>query len=305
MKNKLLICLFLILTLTLYAFIKRNPELIVPENLTKTIKKNPQVALVLGGGGSKGFAHVGAIEVLEEHNIPIDLIVGSSAGSAVGALYADNKNIEETKQILLKAKSNELLDYSFIGSFRMFHSLSSPIKGQAYENFIFDNMRAQYFSELKIPLVAVTVDAKTGEIFIIKDGPIAPAIRASSAVPLAISPVNLYGRTLIDGGVVEPVPVPTAKLFKPELIIAISINNAPPKDMPSNSIDLGYRASWLSYYTLSQTQAESADINIHPDLSGFGMFEDHRKEELYNLGRQAALDALPQIKKKLKKLRTN
>jgi NTE family protein len=306
MKNKLLIGLFLILTLTQCTSVKRRPELIVPQTLTETIEiKNPKVALVLGGGGSKGFAHVGAIEVLEENNIPIDFIVGSSAGSAVGALYADNKNIEETKQILLKAKSNELLEFSLIESFMVFHQLSSPIKGQAYENFIFDNMRAKYFSDLKTPLVVVTVDAKTGEKFIIKDGPIAPAVRASSAIPLFMSPVSLYGRILMDGGVIEPVPVTTAESFNPKLIIAININNPPPKDMPSNSVDLGYRAFWLSYYTLSQTQAESADINIHPNLSDFGMFEDHRKEELYKLGRQAALDALPQIKEKLKRLKIN
>ena len=303
MKNRLAIYLLLILTLTQCSSVKRRPELIIPQELTETIKiKDHQVALVLGGGGSKGFAHIGAIEVLEENNIPIDFIVGSSAGSAVGALYADNKNIEETKQILLKAKSDEILDFSLMGSLKMFNSLSSPIKGQAYENFIFDNMRSKYFLELKVPLVVVTVNVKTGEKFVIKDGPIAPAVRASSAVPLIISPVSIYGKTLMDGGVIEPVPVKTARSFNPKLIIAININNSPPKDMPSNSIALGYRAFWLSYYALSQAQANLADINIHPDLSGFGMFEDHRKEELYELGRQAALRALPHIKEKLKQL---
>ncbi|MCT4635444.1 MAG: patatin-like phospholipase family protein [Rickettsiales bacterium] len=267
--------------------------------------KNPKIALVLGGGGSKGFAHIGVIEVLEENNIPIEFIIGSSAGSTVGAFYADNKNIEQTKQILLKAKKSDLLDHSYIDYIKMFYSLSTPIKGQAYENFIFDNMRAKYFSDLKVPLAVVTTDIKTGEKFVIKDGPIAPAIRASSAIPLVIEPVKLYGKTLVDGGVIEPVPVPTAKSFHSQLIIAINISNSPPNDPPYNSIELGYRASWLSYYTLAKTQAELAHINIHPNLSGFGILEDHRKEELYQLGRQAALDALPQIKDKVKNLKAN
>lgn len=285
---------------------KPRPGLIIPEDMPPSAKiENVKVALVLGGGGSKGIAHVGVIDVLKENNIPIDLIVGSSAGSAVGAIYADNKNVNKTREILFQAESKELLDFSFMELMKTFYTPTAPVLGQAYENFIFDNLSAKQFHELKIPLVVVTVDSQTGEKVIISSGPIAPAVRASSAVPPVIAPVSLYHKRLFDGGVVEPVPVITAKKYSPELIIAVDITGFPEKIEPQNSMELAYKAFSISYYELSRLQASLADINIHPDLSGYGMFEDHRKEELYELGKKAALAKLPKIKKKLREINYN
>ena len=305
--NKKFSAIYIILVLFITAScttVKPRPGLVIPADIPPSAKiENVNVALVLGGGGSRGIAHVGVIEVLQENSIPIDLIVGSSAGSAVGAIYADNKDISKTKSILFGAKRNELLDFSFLELTRMFHSPTTPVVGQAYENFIFDNLKARQFSELKIPLAVVTVDSQTGEKFIITSGPIAPAVRASSAIPPVIAPVNLYHKSLFDGGVIEPVPVKTAKQYNPKIIIAVDISNLPEKSKPKNILDLTYKALWLSYYELSRMQSSMADVDIHPDLSGFGTFEDHRKEELYQHGRQAALKALPEIKAKLKKMK--
>jgi NTE family protein len=305
MKNKhLKHIIYIIITLFLTQCSHHNPtikkDLSQAEAQTKL--KQVDVALVLGGGGSRGFSHVGAVEVLEENNIPINLIVGSSAGSAVGAIYADNQDIKKTKSILFKATKKDLLDFSFADTLKMFSSLNSPVRGEAYENFISQNLNAKNFSDLKVPLVVVTVDSETGKKFIINNGPIARAVRASSAIPPVIAPINIYNRLLFDGGIIEPVPVATAKLYNPKLIIAIDINNLPPKTKATNMLELTYRALWLSYYELSRMQARLADIDIHPDLSDHGTFEDHKKEELYQLGRQAALRAIPRIKKKLKKL---
>jgi len=294
--------LIIILLLTQCAA-KPRPGLVTPEDMPPSTKiEKVRVALVLGGGGAKGFAHLGAIEVLEENNIPIDLIVGSSAGSAVGAIYADSKDIAKTKNILFKAKNSELLDFSLYEFMQIFDKPTAPITGQAYENFIFDNMEAKNFTELKIPLVVVTADTKTGQKFVINSGPIAPAVRASSAIPPIIAPVNIYHRTLFDGGVIEPVPVKTAKEYNPKLIIAIDISSPPHKKAPNNIVDLTYKAIWISYYELARMQSGLADINIHPNLEGYEMFDDHKKEELYQLGRKAALEALPAIKQKIRKI---
>lgn len=305
--NQKLSAIYIILILFLTTncvTVKPRAGLVIPADMPPTAKiENVNVALVLGGGGSRGIAHVGVIEVLQENSIPIDLIVGSSAGSAVGAIYADNKDISKTKSILFSAKRNELLDFSFLELTRMFHNPTTPVVGQAYENFIFDNLKARQFSELKIPLAVVTVDSQTGEKFIITSGPIAPAVRASSAIPPVIAPVSLYHKSLFDGGVIEPVPVKTAKKYNPKIIIAVDISNLPEKNKPQNILDLTYKALWFSYYELSRMQSSMADVDIHPDLSGFGTFEDHRKEELYQHGRQAALKALPEIKAKLKKMK--
>jgi NTE family protein len=301
-KSPFIYILLVLFVSTGCATIKPRPGLVIPEDMPESAKiENVRVALVLGGGGSRGIAHVGVIEVLQENSIPIDLIVGSSAGSAVGAIYADNKDVTKTKNILFNANRDELLDLSFIELTRMFNNPTTPVVGQAYENFIFDSLSARKFSELKIPLAIVTVDSQTGEKFVITSGPIAPAVRASSAIPPIIAPVKLYHKTLFDGGVLEPVPVATARQYNPKLIIAVDISNLPEKTKPKNVLDLTYKAMWLSYYELSRMQSNIADIDIHPDLTGFGTFEDHRKEELYQLGREAALKALPEIKSKLKK----
>jgi NTE family protein len=276
---------------------------IITEYIPPPIIKKVDVALVLGGGGSKGIAHIGAIEVLIENNIPINLIVGSSAGSAVGALFSDSKDIAKTKEILFKAKAKKLLDFSLSGMAQIFTKPTTLFKGNAYEKFIFENMQSKNFSDLKIPLAVVTTDAKTGEKFVISSGPIAPAVRASSALPPVISPVEIYNRILFDGGIVEPVPVETAMQYNPKFIIAIDINDIPENKLPSNLFSLTYKAFWISYYKLAKMQIALADVVIQPDLSGHGLFDDHRKDELYQLGRKAALKSLPLIKRKLKKLK--
>ncbi len=269
---------------------------------TKKIE-NINVALALGCGGSRGMAHVGVIEVLKENNIPIDLIVGVSSGSAVGALYADSRDIDKIKALLLNIKSKELLDFSLKNFFNMLIKPVTPYTGQAYEDFLFKNMESKEFSELKIPLVVVTTDINTGKKLIIDQGSIAPAVRASSAIPPVLSPVKLFNKTLIDGGILEPVPVLTAKLYDPKLVIAVDINSGPPSKVIKNIWDLTYKAYWFSYYELSRIQAKMADIDIHADYSDYGFFEDDHREELYQIGKEAALKMLPYIKQKLEQLK--
>ena len=137
-KSPFIYILLVLFVSTGCATIKPRPGLVIPEDMPESAKiENVRVALVLGGGGSRGIAHVGVIEVLQENSIPIDLIVGSSAGSAVGAIYADNKDVTKTKNILFNANRDELLDFSFIELTRMFNNPTTPVVGQAYENFIF------------------------------------------------------------------------------------------------------------------------------------------------------------------------
>jgi len=264
--------------------------------------KHVDVALVLGGGGSKAIAHVGALSVLTDNLIPIDMIVGTSAGSAIGAMYADNPNPELIRQKMIKLNKWEILDPSFVDSAQMLTALKGPIRGELFEKYLYENIEAKLIEQLKIPLVIVTVDILNNEVYLIRSGPIAPAIHASSAIPPIFTPVNLYGRTLVDGGVLHPVPVKIAKQFNPKLIIAIDIGTKAPKEPLRNMIDLTYRSIWLYYYELSRMQSALADIDIHPILDGHGTFEDHKKEDLYNEGKKAALAALPKIRHKLREL---
>ncbi|MBA8666548.1 patatin-like phospholipase family protein [Holosporaceae bacterium 'Namur'] len=265
--------------------------------------KNVNVALVLGGGGSKGIAHLGVLKVFEENNIPIDLIVGCSVGSAVGALYADNPNAEEIKNKLINIKREELLDPSIGDSLQMLVTLKGPIRGYYYQKFLAKNLNTKNIESLKIPFVAVTTDIGTNNLFAIRTGPIVPAVHASSAIPPLFTPVRIYGRTLVDGGVKAPVPVKVAKQYGSKIIIAVDISAPPPKDELGNMLDLTYRAFWIFYYELSRLQAKKADIEIHPNMDGYGTFDDGSKnEELYQAGMDAANKSICDIKRKLEEL---
>ncbi|MBS0285859.1 MAG: patatin-like phospholipase family protein [Proteobacteria bacterium] len=257
--------------------------------------QNVNVALVLGGGGARALAQAGVMDVLEENNIPIDLIVGSSAGSIIGALYADNPSSHNLRRKVLPLRKWDLLDVDWSAGVRMFWNITGPVQGTALREFIDNNIKAKSFSELKIPLVVVTTDVNKGETFAIQSGPLGPALHASSAIPMLFAPVELYGRLLVDGGVSSPVPVEIAKQYSPKITIAVDIGTTPNNGDVSSVAHLGYRSLHISYYQLSYWQTKQADIVIHPEIDKYSMFTDNNNEEMYRAGREAALKALPDI----------
>lgn len=266
------------------------------------IHEQINVALVLGGGGAKGLAHVGVLEILEEEGIPIDLIVGTSSGAAVGAIYASYVNAQKVKETLLALGKWDFLDLSITSICRMAIEASGPISGYNFEKFFIDNLPQKQIEELPIPFASVAVDIETSIPYVIKSGPIAPAVHASAAIPPFFAPVRLYGHILVDGGVALPVPVVVAKDYNPKIIIAVDISAPPTTGSVNGSVALTYRSLEISYYMLSRMQARSADIDIHPNLEGFGLFDDDRNEEIYLRGIEAARIAIPAIKQKLNDL---
>ena len=274
-----------------------------PLPLTKPdspVFKDVNVVLVLGGGGAKGIAHVGVIDVLEKNNIPIDLIVGTSAGSVVGAFYASSKDVNFTRKKLINVSKWDVLDISIIGALSAPFSLEGPVTGYKLEKFLYENLPSEDFKDLKIPLVVVSADVKSNEPYILDSGAIPPAVVSSSSIPALFSVAKLYGHNLTDGGAIYPVPVEIAKKYNPKIIIAVNICSPPTLGMPKNAADLSYRSYWMSYYKLCQMQSSQADISIEPDLYGFGIFDDSKNNELYQKGKEAGLAAIPKIKAKLK-----
>jgi NTE family protein len=264
------------------------------------IKKDINVALVLGGGGARGMAHIGVLEVLEKHNIPIDLIVGTSAGSVVGAVYADNPNAANLKTKMLKVKKGDLLDFSLVSLIHSTYTLKGSVNGRSTTKFINDNVHARVFQDLKIPLIAVATDIRTGDTIGIRSGPIAPAILASCALPGLFTPVTIYDMTLVDGGVSAPLPVQIAKQYRPKIIIAVDIS-APVNNEPlNNAFDVLYKTLNITYFHLSKTLAGQADILIRPNVMNIGMFDDDRNYESYEAGKKAAEAQIANIKAKLK-----
>lgn len=271
------------------------PNIDIPkvEPTYKIPNKKVGVALVLGAGGVRALTHLGVLEVLEEEGVPVDLIVGSSGGSIVGALYADNPYAHAIKHKLIKLRKKDLLDPTIA---------ALPIglvQGHALENYLLGELKAKNFEDLEIPLVVVATNVDNNHIVMLRSGPIVPAVHASSALPPVFLPVRLYNQTLVDGGVIAPVPVQVARIYKPKLLIAVDISTPPPRDEMSNGLELLNRSLHIAFYELSRLQSSKADIFLHPNLAGYGTFDDQNNVELYEKGRSTAKAAMGKIKKAL------
>ena len=257
--------------------------------------ENIEVALVLGGGGAKAIAQLGAIEVLARNGIPIDLVVGTSAGSLIGAMYADNPDYKAIHKKIISLTKWDLVDLTFPAPFK------SIGKGYYLQKFIYDNLCSKNIEDLQIPFIAVATSLNNNKTYLLKAGPIAPAVYASSAIPMTFAPIKLYDHTLIDGGVSDPVPVSVARKYKPKMVIAIDISSPPDESLPNSALAITYKALCISYYELARIQSKTADIDIHPDLAKYGMFDDNHKEEMYQLGKKAATAKLKDILAFMKK----
>lgn len=267
------------------------PKINVPDTPPAPIKlkKQPQVALVLGSGGARGYAHLGVLKVLHDAGVPIDMVVGASAGSIIGAFYADSLSPVKVKNIMYHASFWDFAEVSNTPS------LKGVVEGYHVQKFLMRNMHAKTFSQLKIPLIVATTDLKSGNVFSISSGPIPPAIEASGAIPGLVQPAHLYGHILVDGGMADPVPVDLAKKYKPKVIIAVNIAQELPKQMPITAYDVYNRSYMISWEKLSEKSANEANIVIRPQVGTVGTFDLDQKQAMYKAGEKAAKKALPKI----------
>jgi NTE family protein len=178
------------------------------------------VALVLGSGASRGWAHIGAIEALAEEGIPIDYICGCSVGAYVGALHASG-SLPSLKEFVLRMDGKKIFSY-----FDVVFPRSGLLDGTTRLAELFSmHTDVEDFSELKIPVMMVATDLSSGEKVVLKSGSILPALRASMSVPGLFAPARSKGRLLIDGGVVDPIPVGVARATEADVVIAIDLNS--------------------------------------------------------------------------------
>ncbi len=258
-----------------------------------TAQKPVKLALVLGGGGAKGLALLGAIQELEAAGIHPDLIVGCSAGALAGALYADGQPMIGVEKSFLTLKRADVLDISYL------RPILGLADGKSLQNLVRKNLKAKTFEELKIPLIVVATDLRTGDIIEISQGDIATGVGASCAYPGVFKPVHLFGRYLIDGGASCPVPVSIAKKHGAEKVIAIDVTGKLPGTSPTHLFGIGKRSIEIAYRKLVEFSLMEADVVIKVDLEDCGTFSDHLNERLYETGRQTVRALLPEIKEKL------
>jgi NTE family protein len=260
------------------------------------VKKEPKIALVLGGGSAKGFAHVGVIRVLEQEKIPIHMIVGTSVGSLIGGIYAANPDSFQLEWIAFKIDRNDILDPLILPKLGL-------VQGARLESFVEQNVKVRKIEETKIPFFPIATDLNTGETVTLEKGSLAKAIRASSSIPGIFVPVSFDSRTLVDGGVTDNVPCDIAKAKGADIIIAVNLQ----KDIKDNQIDslIDIIAQSVSIMMRESSKAKMAcaDVIIEPDTKGVSMFDFTRKKPLMEEGIRAAKQAMPSIREAIARYR--
>lgn len=298
MMKKCLIYLLITITLVfLLTSCVTRPAITIPHTPPPPVvpKQQPRVALVLGGGGARGYAHIGVLRVLHEAGIPIDMVVGTSAGSIIGVLYADSLNVDHVESIMLSASYFDFIDID------IFPLFEPPVTGNEFQRFLLKNMHARQFRDLKIKFMAVATNLLTGEAVVLESGPIPPAINASTAIPPVVRPVKIYGLTLVDGGLSQPIPVQTSKKYKPKFIIAVNIAEDLPTKIPTSGLGLLTRANDIIYNNFEILVGKNSDIMIHPYVGEIGDFDLSKKRALIAAGESEARKYLPTIKRALKR----
>ena len=199
-----------------------RPVAVSPINASADVaKRPPKIGLALGGGAARGFAHVGVIQVLEQHGIRPDLVVGTSAGSLVAALYASGKNGRELEQAALAMEEASLTDWTLPFGNR------GMLRGAAVARYVSAQTQGKLIENMAMPLGIVATDLANGAGILFQRGDAGVAVRASSSVPGVFQPVDIGGKEYVDGGLVAPVPVAYTQQMGAELVIAVDISSPP------------------------------------------------------------------------------
>lgn len=262
-----------------------------PEKTTKPAK----IALVLGAGASKGFAHIGVIKVLENNKIPVHMVVGTSAGSFVGSFYAYGFNAYQLQKIALEIKKTDIVDLIFPDN-----GFIQGIKLETYVNKMLNNT---VMEKLKIPFYAVATDIQTGEEIVFGKGNTGTAVRASCSIPGVFTPVKIGNKFYVDGGVVSPVAVDAAKKLGADVVIAVDISSDNQSPPPQTTIETLLQSVNIMYSKLSISQLAKADVVIKPKVGHISSYDFDKRHEAIMEGEKAALDALPKINEIISKLK--
>ncbi len=250
-----------------------------------------KVGLALSGGAARGFAHLGVVKVLAEHQIPIDFIAGTSAGSIVGAAIACALNVDEIIEIGKKMSWYKVSGFPY--STRGLLS-NAPMGDLLRKNLPFENIE-----DLPIPFAAVACALETGEEIVLDKGDLPDAIRASCAIPGVFVPVPYEGKHLIDGGVVSLVPTKTVKRMGAEIVIAVDVNAAGATywSAPTTFLGVLFQSAMLLLRTAGKSQHYRADVVIVPQIAHLRPDEIGKMEEFVQLGEEAALEKIDEIKR--------
>ena len=287
-------------------------------------KEKLKVGLALGGGGARGLAHIGVLKVLERENIPIDLITGTSMGAIIGGVYALKKDISAIEKIAEKySKISEFnIDFSFSEKERKDkpfflkkmsdflkrgHMLNLELRkkyindGEGLKKIIKDLVGDKAFTDTKIPFAAVAADLVKGEKVIIRKGKLFDALLASASIPGMFPPVILDKKILVDGGIVDVVPIEAAQSLGASFVIGVNVSQTLKKRVEfDNAVEIFFRSDSITSSELRKLQLSFADVVITPKVGRFHWSDFSKPEQCVREGEIAAQNTILELKKKLK-----
>lgn len=252
----------------------------------------PKIGLALGSGGARGFAHLGVIKALREEDIPIHMIAGSSMGALIGTFYGANDDISKLYKIATGFRRKYYLDFTvpkmgFISGNRVKELIRIFTKGKKLE-------------ELRLPVHVVATDLLTGEKVVFKDGPIHDAVRASISIPGIFVPERVGGRLLIDGGVVDRVPVSVSREMGADIVIAVDVAHFRANPDITSIFDVIIQSIDIMQDELVRTREIETDIMIRPKVEKYSAQAFTNTEEIIRIGENEARNHIEKIKNVIK-----
>ncbi|HEY5996707.1 MAG TPA: patatin-like phospholipase family protein, partial [Candidatus Deferrimicrobiaceae bacterium] len=267
-----------------------------PPASEKPAAKPARIAVVLGAGAAKGFAHVGVLKVLEANKVPIHMVVGTSAGSFVGSLYAYGYDAYQLQKFAFTIEQGDVADFTIPDN--------GFIKGEKLEEFINRSVRQTPIEKLRIPFFAVATDIQTGMELVFGKGNTGTAVRASCSIPGIFRPVMLGDRMYVDGGVVSPVAVDAARRQGADIVIAVDVSGGGERALPQGTMQTILQSVNIMYSRIAAAQLANADVVIRPKVGGIASGDFSKRHDAVLEGEKAAADAMPTIRAILDKLRS-
>ena len=284
----------LVILLLLSATACKSPQ------VTPPVEKPPaKIALALGGGAARGFAHIGVIKALEAQGISPDIIVGTSAGSVVGALYAAGFNGFQIQELSMTMDEAGVIDGS--GMYRciaetVVSDKRGCIKGQALQDFINNYVKYRSIEFLNRTFAAVATNLSTGEMMVFRTGNTGAAVRASSSVPVFFQPVTINGQDYVDGGLVTPVPVSVARSLGADFVIAVDISDRPQDRKTAGIVDILWQTFSIFGQTINRYELPNADVVVRPVTFGIPSTDVSGRNKAVLEGEKAVAVILPELK---------
>ncbi|MEE1654283.1 MULTISPECIES: patatin-like phospholipase family protein [Brachymonas] len=272
---------------TPYPVVKEPPSPVVNR---PAVARKPVLALALGGGAARGFAHVGALQALDAAGIRPDIVVGTSAGSVVGAIYASGLRGDALRQAAEKVEQTSITDWQLPLLNR------GVLRGVSLERFINEQVGNRNIQSMPMRLGIVATDLQSGEGILFRSGNTGQAVRASSAVPGVFEPVRIGTRDYVDGGLVAPVPVLYARQMGADVVVAIDISSKPGDAATTGQLQVLMQTFTIMGKTISKFELTQADVVLRPQLTGMSSADFSNRQKSIEAGRAAMQQALPQIR---------